>query len=114
MLKWGLAICYGLMVILGAIVAIAVASAFTASSRGPAGGPALGLMAGGCLIAPVGIAMLVMTIMTIILIYRMDQAVRQQVPLAIQIWNRAAAAVAQPGNPTATSASSAQSMRPRF
>ena len=114
-LKWGMAICYGLMLILGVIVAIAVASAFTASSRGPSGGSALGLMAGiGCLMAPVGIAMLVMAIMTIILIYRMGQAVRLQVPLAIQIWSRAAAAVAQPGDPTAPPAPTAQNMRPRF
>jgi len=113
MLKWGMAVCYGLMLILGVMAAVAIASAFAGSARGLSGGPGAGLVAAGCLIIPVGIAMLVMAIMTIILIYRMGQAFVSR-SLAIEIWSRAAAAVAQPGNSAGPAASPPQNMRPRF
>lgn len=118
-LKWSLAICYGLLLVLGVIAIVSLASAFASLSSGP--GPATPNMAGlaaaagaGCLTIPVVIVMVVVAIMTIILIYRMGQAVRQQVPLAIQIWSRAAAATTQQANAGGAPVSPAQDMRPRF
>lgn len=105
-LKWGLAVCYALMVICGAIAAVAMAAALAGSGRGMPGGAGVGLlMTAGCLLLPVVIALLIVSVMTIILIYRMRVAVRQQASLSAQIWSRG-------GKPAPTP--SAAEMRPRF
>jgi hypothetical protein len=116
MLKWGLAICYGLLLVLGTIALVGVASAFSAASSGNSQAApnvaGLGAAAGaGCLIVPVAIVLIVLAIMTIILIYQMGQAVRQQIPLAMQVWSRPPAAIAQPGG-TPPPPPPAQNMRP--
>lgn len=96
LLKWALAVCYGAMVVLGFVAAMVMYSALSnAMVSGQGGSPNVGALMGGmaaagCMMLPVGVALLVFAIMTLILIYKTATAVKAQVPIAIDLWNRAA------------------------
>lgn len=81
-LKWALAVTYIGLAMIGMLVAIGLA----AGARPGAGGA----MFLGILAIPLGLAVLVFSIMSIILISRMKKAVQAQVPLSMEIWQRAA------------------------
>lgn len=92
-LKWAMAVCYGgvALVAIAAVLAAASVAANVATGGRPSftASPALGgLAAIGCIGGIAGIAMIVFAIMTLILIYRVAQAIKRQIPLSIELWNR--------------------------
>lgn len=90
-LKWAMAICYGVMLVLGVIVAVSAMAAISGRlNGGGAGGAAVGLAATGCLMMPLVLAMLVFAIMALMLIYRTSQAIKALVPVSMDLWTRAA------------------------
>ncbi len=89
-LKWALAITYGVLIAAAAVAAAAVFSLdFSGGPRSSNIGSAFGVAAAmSCLVLPAGIALLVISIMTISLLYRTAQTIRAQIPLAKEAWRR--------------------------
>lgn len=82
-LKWAMVTCYGLLIALGGMLAFVAAMASRRST-------VLGLVTPmACLAIPVGLALLVVSIMVIVLLYNTAQAIRAEIPVAISIWRSA-------------------------
>lgn len=82
-LKWALAVTYVAAAAIAMILAIGLA--LSSGPRGAVGG----VMAIGCMALPLGIGLIVFSVMSIMLTYRMKKAVEAQVPLSLDLWRNA-------------------------
>ncbi|MFH1749055.1 MAG: zinc ribbon domain-containing protein [Planctomycetota bacterium] len=81
-LRWAFTICFGIMVVGGALLGLATAG----GGPGPGAGAGGLLAALGCIMLPAGIASIVFSVMTLFLLLRLRRAIAEQARVARQTW----------------------------
>ena len=85
-LRWPFTISFGLMLFLQFLTAL-----LTPAAAGPAPGPAPAAMTVACLMIPVGLAVLIFSLMTIVMLFSLRKHVKLNAEYARANWNKAVA-----------------------